>query len=114
MKSLSTIGVGAALALVFAGAPGLSAQISQSVEFTTSFPFSVGNATLPAGSYTVRPDDDNPEMLELSGAHAAVLFQTRNVQAGNPPSKTEVVFNRYGSESSSRTSGWREPTPAPN
>lgn len=82
--------------LVLAGVQNASAQIVYPVEFTTSFPFTVGNATVPAGSYTIRPDDDNPAVLELTGAHAAVLFETQNAQARETPSKTEVVFKRYG------------------
>jgi hypothetical protein len=82
--------------LLLAGVQNASAQIVYPVEFTTSFPFTVGNATVPAGSYTIRPDDDNPAILELTGAHAAVLFQTEGAQAPETPSKTEVVFKRYG------------------
>jgi hypothetical protein len=82
--------------LVLAGVQNASAQLDETVEFTTSFPFTVGYATVPAGTYTVRPDDDNPRILELSGGHTAVLFQTYIVEAANRPAKTEVVFKRYG------------------
>jgi hypothetical protein len=82
--------------LVLVGVQNASAQISSSVEFTTSFPFTVGNTTVPAGSYTIRPDDDDPAILELTGQHQAVLFQTAEAQARETPSKTEVVFKRYG------------------
>ena len=82
--------------LVLAGVQNASAQIVYPVEFTTSFPFTVGNATVPAGSYTIRPDDDNPAILELTGAHTAVLFETEGKQARETPAKTEVVFKRYG------------------
>jgi hypothetical protein len=66
------------------------------VEFATSFPFTVGLATVPAGSYTIRPDDDNPAILLLTGARASVMFQTISAEAREVPSKTEVVFKRYG------------------
>jgi len=82
--------------LVLAGVQNASAQITNSVEFTTSFGFTVGNTTVPAGSYTVRPDDDDPNILVLTGAHADVLFQTENKTQKSTPSKTEVIFNRYG------------------
>jgi hypothetical protein len=82
--------------LVLAGVQNASAQLADTVEFTTSFPFTVGYATVPAGTYTVRPDDDNPRILELKGGHTAVLFQTDIVEEDNAPSKTEVVFKRYG------------------
>ena len=82
--------------LVLAGVQNASAQIDHPVEFTTSFPFTVGNATVPAGSYTIRPDDDDPAILELTGPHTSVLFETEDVEARQTPSKTEVVFTRYG------------------
>src|ERR1700738_2648574 len=97
MKSLvCSIGVAGGI-LLLAGVQNVSAQIADTVEFTTSFPFTVGYATVPAGSYTIRPDDDNPGILELTGAHTALLFQAQDAQARETPSKTEVVFKRYGS-----------------
>jgi hypothetical protein len=82
--------------LVLAGVQNASAQLADTVEFTTSFPFTVGYATVPAGTYTVRPDDDDPRILELKGGHTAVLFQTDVVEAAKATSKTELVFKRYG------------------
>jgi hypothetical protein len=82
--------------LVLAGVQNASAQIISPVEFTTAFPFTVGNANVPAGSYTIRPDDDNPSMFELTGPHTSVLFQTEDAEARATPAKTEVVFKRYG------------------
>jgi hypothetical protein len=96
MKSLvRSIGIAGGI-LVLAGVQNASAQIVDPVEFTTSFPFTVGFATVPAGSYTIRPDQDNPQILELTGAHTAVLFETDFAQARETPAKTEVVFKRYG------------------
>jgi hypothetical protein len=82
--------------LLLAGVHAASAQITDPVEFKTTFPFTVGNATLPAGSYTIRPDDTHPEVLELTGARTSVFFETENASARETPSKTEVVFQRYG------------------
>jgi hypothetical protein len=82
--------------LMFAGAQNASAQIIDTVEFTTSFPFTVGNTAVPAGSYTIRPDDDNPKILELFGQKTSALFQVDAVDAPSTPSKTELVFSRYG------------------
>src|SRR5258705_4462525 len=81
---------------MFAGVQNASAQITYPIEFTTSFPFTVGNATVPAGSYTITPDDDSPAMLRLTGAHTSVFVETQNAEPRQIPSKTEVVFNRYG------------------
>jgi hypothetical protein len=90
-----SIGIAAA-SLVLAGVQNASAQIIYPVEFSTAFPFTVGNTNVPAGNYTIRPDDDNPSMFELTGPHTSVLFQTEEAQARETPAKTEVVFKRYG------------------
>jgi hypothetical protein len=82
--------------LLCAGVPYASAQISEPVEFTTSFAFTVGEATVPAGTYTITPDDLAPEMLTLTGAHGSVLFQTNPASTSSRASKSEVVFKRYG------------------
>jgi hypothetical protein len=82
--------------LLAAGIQDASAQIDYPVEFTTTFPFTVGYATVPAGTYTIKRDDDNPELLELSGGRVGVFFQTNSATAREPFSKTEVVFKRYG------------------
>jgi hypothetical protein len=82
--------------IMLAGVQNASAQIIDRVEFTTAFPFTVGHATVPAGSYTITPDFDNPQFLELTGDHVGVFFQAENAEARELPSKTEVVFKRYG------------------
>ena len=82
--------------LVLAGIRSACAQIDLPIEFTTTFPFAVGNTTLPAGTYTVRADDEDPQVLEVSGPHAAVFFNTESAQPRQAPSTTELVFNRYG------------------
>ena len=92
---IRSIGIAGGI-LLLAGAQNASAQIIDPVEFTTSFPFTVGNSTVPAGRYTLRPDDDTAGIFELTGAHTSVLFQTREAQANKTPAKTEVVFKRYG------------------
>jgi hypothetical protein len=96
MKSLvRSIGIAGGI-LVLAGVQNASAQITDPVEFTTAFPFTVGYATVPAGSYTIRPDSDDPAIFELTGAHGSVLFQAQNTEARETPAKTEIVFKRYG------------------
>ena len=86
----------ASVMLMLAGVHGASAQIISPVEFTTTFPFAVGNTTVPAGSYTITPDIDNPSILELTGKGMSVFFQVDATQAPDRSPKTEVVFKRYG------------------
>jgi hypothetical protein len=96
MKSLvRSLGI-AGTVLMLASVQNASAQVVDAIEFTTAFPFTVGNSMVPAGRYTITPDDDNPAILELTGGRAAVLFETRSAEAPKTPSKTEVVFKRYG------------------
>ena len=96
MKALfRSIGIAGGI-LVLAGAQNASAQITNSVEFTTAFPFTVGNTTVPAGTYTIRPDDDASNILLLTGGRSDVLFETENKTQESIPSKTELTFNRYG------------------
>jgi hypothetical protein len=96
MRSLvRSIGIALGV-LTLASVQNASAQITSTVEFTTSFPFTVGNTTVPAGNYTIRPDDDNPQILELTGKNASVLFQTDVATERETPAKTELVFSRYG------------------
>ncbi len=83
--------------IMLAGVQNASAQILDAVKFTTSFPFTVGNTTMPAGSYTINPDFDNPQILELAGSGGFALFQVELTEANKTPSTTEVVFKRYGS-----------------
>ena len=81
--------------LTAAGVRNASAQIDKAIEFTTPFPFTVGNATVPAGSYTITPDEQDPQILELRGGKTSVIFVTEDAQPKQPASKTEVVFSRY-------------------
>jgi hypothetical protein len=92
-RLLTRLTLAAAGLVVFAGVRSAEAQITGPVEFTTTFPFSVGNATVAAGRYTIRPDDDNPQILELNGPHTAVFFEVTNLPGTRKPEKTEIVFN---------------------
>lgn len=75
-----------------------SAQIDTPIQFTTTFPFTVGNATVPAGRYIVRPADGEELLLELTGLQnkASVFFEITGTQATRPDTTTEVVFKKYG------------------
>jgi len=96
-KEMRSLVIGIALAvLTFAGVQNASAQIIDTVDFTTSFSFTVGNTTLPAGSYSIRPDDDDPRILELRGKNTSALFQVDLVEGPKIADKTEVVFSRHG------------------
>jgi hypothetical protein len=67
------------------------------VTFTTSFGFYAGGAKLPAGTYTLRQQQDDPNIFEVqnaSGTHSVLVEgrQSSKTTSGNP----QVTFNRYG------------------
>jgi hypothetical protein len=73
-------------------------QIISRITFSTTFPFTVGNTKFPAGSYSIRPLDDDSEIMEISSADGktSALFETMSTELPRPPSKGEVVFKKYG------------------
>jgi hypothetical protein len=75
------------------------AQLAEPIVFTTRFPFFVGNARMPPGSYRVRQEDaDVPVLLiaaEPSGKFAAFI-DIIPAQADATSPHNEVVFHRYG------------------
>jgi hypothetical protein len=73
------------------------AQIDNGVTFQASFAFYAGNAKLPPGSYTVRQPVDTAELLLIEsadGSHSVFVDYVPD-DSNNPPSKTEVTFNKY-------------------
>jgi len=94
----SLVVVGGLTALV--GAAPASAQVLEEVTFTTTFPFTVGHKTLPAGTYTVRPAyEGDGSLLEIRSRDASAIFSGQN--AGTPrvdPRKDAVVFDRTGDQ----------------
>jgi hypothetical protein len=75
----------------------LPAMAQLKVEFTTSFGFYAGSAKLPAGTYTLRQQQNDPSAFEIqdaSGKHSSIVQgrQSGKTTSGNP----QLVFNRYG------------------
>ncbi len=85
----------AGIALLLSVAPA-RAQITGPVKFTTTFAFTVGNTSLPAGTYTIAPDSDNLGVFEIVGTQARAFFEVENRKAPTAASATEIVFARYG------------------
>jgi len=82
-------------ALLFLGCA--SAQIFSSVAFSTTTPFTAGNATLPAGKYIIRLTDD-PSILEIANpaGSISVLIEVEALDVRSPARRTVVTFNKYG------------------
>src|SRR3984893_12111098 len=75
----------------------IMAQVDNRLTFQAPFAFYAGNAKLPAGSYTVTQPDDNAELLLIESADGSHSVFVEYVADGsdNPPSKTEITFNKY-------------------
>jgi hypothetical protein len=77
----------------------LAAQITDgSVDFTTSFPFYVGNAKMPAGSYRIIQSENDASILQIqskdSGHSAFIDFIPTHSAQRHPHS--DVTFHKYG------------------
>jgi hypothetical protein len=79
---------------VFAG----RAQITNQLDFKMAQPFTVGNTTLPAGSYIIRPVQGTDQMvLEISAAsgHPSVWAEVNSAQPDGAQGGTQLIFNKY-------------------
>jgi hypothetical protein len=95
-KLLKLAGVSAMLYLAFAiPAP---AQINNSVNFTTTFPFYAGNTKLPAGSYKISPAgfDNTVLMIDSVPAGHSAFIEYTPTQADNGHKTTDVGFKKFG------------------
>jgi hypothetical protein len=67
------------------------------VTFSTPFSFYAGGAKLPPGTYTLRQQQDDPNLFEVQnapGTHSVLIVgrSSTKTTSGSP----QVVFNRYG------------------
>jgi hypothetical protein len=97
MKNVSKIVVRMGLLSLLSVMP-LAAQIVDGVDFTTAFPFYVGNAKMPAGSYKITQSDNDESILQIQskdGTHSAFIdfTPTHSVQ---PHPHSDVTFHKYG------------------
>jgi hypothetical protein len=97
MKNVSKLVVRMGLLSLLSVMP-LTAQIDNGVDFTTSFPFYVGNAKMPAGSYKITQSDMDESILQIQskdGVHSALIefIPTHSAQL-HPHS--DVTFHKYG------------------
>jgi hypothetical protein len=75
------------------------AQIIGGLEVDIPFQFHVGDARLPAGKYYIHPlDNTDLTVMEISSADgsASALFDVRDAETNSAPSKSELIFNKYG------------------
>ncbi len=95
-KQLMLFGAGGLLCLLFT--ISATAQITNSVNFTTAFPFYAGNTKMPAGSYRITPSSYSNTVLLIessTGSHSAFIEYTPT-QAETGHAATDVTFKKYG------------------
>jgi hypothetical protein len=87
------------LASTFAAAGTSSAQ-DHKVEATVPFNFTVGDKTLPAGTYTISNSGDAPELLALNNWEKRVNILTMGTpdDYNNPKQVNVLVFHKYGDQ----------------
>ena len=86
-----------AIGLVIASAGAAHAQITTPIKFTTSFAFMVGHTSMPAGSYTLAPVENDDSLMQLSDGHHAVVFvMTERDYPKVAPRQDEVTFAKHG------------------
>jgi hypothetical protein len=68
---------------------------AQTITFTTKTPFSVGNATLPAGTYSIQNVGDDLMTFQISATNGGtgVMFEADAMD--NTPTTSGVTFAKY-------------------
>jgi hypothetical protein len=86
-----------ALGMMTIGVSAGHAQIANQLGFKASQPFTVGNTTLAAGSYTIRQAEFDSTVLEIASTSGrpAVLVDTVSTQPESPQGPSHLVFNKY-------------------
>ena len=77
------------------------AQIVGDLEADIPFQFHVGNTELPAGDYRIQMlDDSNLTVMKITSADgsASALFQVHDFDAKSAPTRSELIFNKYGND----------------
>jgi hypothetical protein len=97
MKSFAKVVLSMAITCLVSAIPA-SAQIADGLDFTTSFPFYVGNAQMPAGSYKVTQSDMDETILAIrseDGSHSA-LIDFIPTHSDTHHATSDVTFHKYG------------------
>ena len=97
MNTLNKVIVSMGWLSVLCAIPSM-AQIIKSVKFNAPAAFYVGNAKMPAGSYTVTQPDMAANLLLIeddNGSHSAYV-EYEIVTSNTPQAQSDVTFNKYG------------------
>jgi hypothetical protein len=96
MKNIAAIALFIAANIIAAGPA--SAQ-SQTVKATVPFNFTVGDQSLPSGTYTIGSSVTSPDLLTLRSWENRVNIMTLgHPDQNNPKNADELVFHKYGNQ----------------
>lgn len=91
-----------AIALVLAStliAAGTSSAQQHRVKATVPFYFTVGDFTLPAGTYTIDSATNSPDVLVLRNVDRDIkIVTTGRSNQSNPQRLSALVFHQYGNQ----------------
>ena len=101
MKKYLVRGLVVLCLLTGVGSLRASAQIDsdETIDADIPFNFVVNDQTFSAGKYTLKVSDDtnlNLFLLRSRNGRRSAFIQTQDVQTGETPRKTELVFNKIG------------------
>jgi hypothetical protein len=89
------------LLIALAAAP-VRAQFSSPLTVKIPFSFVVGDKTMPAGEYTLKPATDaglrSKLLIRSRDGRQTAIISTNLTQANEVQSKARVTFNRYGDQ----------------
>jgi hypothetical protein len=103
ISTLGKVGVTMGLLSIFSVMP-LTAQIGDGVKFRTTFPFYVGKAEMPAGTYIIRqPGISENEIIDFSevpvGSHDTLhsaMIVVMPTESSKPQHQSLIIFEKYG------------------
>ena len=86
------------LGIMTIGVPAVRAQIVTELDFKMTQTFTVGNTTLPAGSYMIRPvhgTDQSVIEISATGGKPSVMVEVELIQPDRPKLAPSSSFNKY-------------------
>src|ERR1700741_4526799 len=91
------------LSLLIIGGVTAQAQLESDTMIDANIPFQfvVGNKTLPAGKYVIRPVDDsesatNAILIRSADGKMSAVFNTQNAGQADVAKQSEVIFDNIG------------------
>jgi hypothetical protein len=94
MKKISVVMFAVGMMALMSSMPAMAQWANMT--FTTSSSFYAGDAKLPAGTYTIRQMQDDPNSYTLqnsAGTHTVLLERRQSSKAST--GKTDILFNKY-------------------